>query len=257
MKVSLVQLDSRDDKDLNFKKAMKFAKQCLPTDVICFSERFLYWGNEKLKESENLDSKYIKSFQDFAKDNNVNIIFGSVALKKDSKVTNTSIVINRNGEIIHKYDKIYMFNVNKEDIVVKESESTIPGSKLGFFELEGVKIGLGICYDLRYPEYFQSLALKGAEIIFLPANFRKRTGELAWDHLTKARAIENQVYFCACGQTGESGVKERCGKTRILSYDGKIINEIEVKEGIIFADLDLNSLRKFRKDFPVLKQIKR
>jgi nitrilase len=100
------------------------------------------------------------------------------------------------------------------------------------------------------------LVKRGAEIIFLPSNFRLRTGQIAWDVLTKARAIENQVYFCACDQTGGIGVLERCGNSRIISYDGKIISEIGFEEGIVTADLDLNSLRQFRKEFPVLMQVK-
>jgi len=119
-----------------------------------------------------------------------------------------------------------------------------------------VKIGVGICYDLRYPEYFQALVKNGVEVIFLPSNFRKKTGFIAWDNLTIARAIENQVYFCACDQTGESGIKERCGNSRIISYDGEILKNINFDEGVISESLDLKSLRKFRKEFPVLKQVR-
>lgn len=260
MKISLIQMDSKDNKEENFQKAMKFLEIAVQdkANIVCLSERFLYWGDDKLEEAENQDSKYIKGFQEFAKNNNINIILGSVSLKdgNEDKTTNTSLIINRKGEIIHRYDKIYMFNVCRDNLVIKESGSTISGDSLGIFELDGVKIGIGICYDLRYPEYFQSLAKKGVEIIFLPANFRKTTGKIAWDILTQARAIENQVYFCACGQTGGIEEKERCGNSRIVSFDGEIIKNIEKDEGVITAELDLEALRKFRKEFPVLEQIK-
>jgi nitrilase len=260
MKVSLIQMDSRDNKKDNFSKAMKFANKSLSEkpDIICFSEMFLYWGPDKVKEAEEITSKYISAFQTFAKANKINIILGSIALKtKESRrVTNTTFVINRKGEVIHRYDKIYMYDVEREDIIVRESDSTIPGKTPGFFILDNVKMGIGICVDLRYPEYFQALVKKGAEIIFLPSNFRKKTGLVAWEHITRARAIENQVYFCACDQTGEEGVKERCGNTRIVSYDGNIMKNIDKKEGIITANLDMDALRKFRKEFPVLKQVK-
>lgn len=261
MKVSLIQLDSGADKEKNFSKALSFAEKALSDapDIICFSEMFLYWGADKVKESEKLNSEYISAFCDFAKINKVNLILGSIAMKtnKKGKVTNTALVINRNGKIVHKYDKIYMYDVMRKDIIVRESDSTVPGNKLGIFIIDNVKIGLGICVDVRYPEYFQALAKKGAEIIFLPSSFRMKTGLLAWEHLTRARAIENQVYFCACDQTGEKGVKERCGNTRIISYDGTLLKNIDKKEGVISADLDLEALRKFRKEFPVLKQIRK
>lgn len=104
-------------------------------------------------------------------------------------------------------------------LIQMDSTRDKTGKTNGIVELDGVKMGVGICFDLRYPEYFRELIKEGAEILFLPSHFRKATGELAWNILTKARAIENQVYFCACNQTGE----------------GK---------------------RKFRKEMPVLEQIK-
>lgn len=113
-------------------------------------------------------------------------------------------------------------------------------------------MGVGICFDLRYPEYFRELIKQGAEIIFLPSHFRTATGELAWNVLTKARAIENQVYFCACNQTGEGN----CGNTQIISYNGEIMSNIEVNEGIITQEIDLERQRRHRKEFPVLEQIK-
>lgn len=113
-------------------------------------------------------------------------------------------------------------------------------------------MGVGICFDLRYPEYFRELIKEGAEIIFLPSHFRTATGKMAWNILTKARAIENQVYFCACNQTGEGN----CGNTQIISYNGEIISNIEAEEGIITQELDLEKQRTHRQEFPVLEQIK-
>lgn len=126
------------------------------------------------------------------------------------------------------------------------------GKTNGIFELEGVKMGVGICFDLRYPEYFRELIKEGAEIIFLPSHFRKSTGETAWRILTRARAIENQVYFCACNQTGGA----TCGNTQIISFNGEIMSKIEQEEGIITQELDLEEQRKYRKEFPVLEQMK-
>ena len=125
------------------------------------------------------------------------------------------------------------------------------GKTNGLFELDGVKMGVGICFDLRYPEYFRQLIKEGAEVIFL-SHFRKATGEIAWNVLTRARAIENQVYFCACNQTGEGN----CGNTQVISYDGKIMSNIEIEEGIITQELNLEEQRKYRREFPVLEQMK-
>ena len=257
MKVALVQMNSQDNKKENIEKAIMLMNKAVEkkADIICLSEKFLYWG--KGREAEEVNSEVIENFKKYAKQNNVNIILGSLAIKyKDTdNITNTSFVINREGEIIHRYDKIYMYTVDRPDLKINEGEHTVKGTKLGIVEIEGVQIGIGICFDLRYPEYFKKLALSGAEIIFLPSSFRKTTGKTAWEILTRARAIENQVYFCACNQTGGIAEKERCGNTQIISYDGTIMSNIEKEEGIIIEDLDIEKLRNFRKEFPVLKQI--
>lgn len=259
MRVSLIQMNSKDNKQENIDKAISFMDEAVKqkADIICLSEKFLYWGQGR--GSESIDSTIIRDFKEYAKRNRVNIILGSLALKVEDteNITNTSLVIDRNGEIIHRYDKIYMYTVDREDLKIDEGKDTVKGNKLGFVEIDGVKIGIGICFDLRYPEYFKTLVLNGAEVIFLPSSFRKSTGELAWEILTRARAIENQVYFCACNQTGGMAEKERCGNTRIISYDGTIMANIEKEEGIIIQDLDIEKLRKFRKEFPILKQVEK
>lgn len=257
MRVSLIQIDSRDNKQENIEKALKYMDESVKqnVDIICLSEKFLYWGKDR--GAENIESMVINKFKEYAKKNNVNIILGSLAIRVENteNITNTSLVINRSGEIIHRYDKIYMYTVDRQDLKIDEGRDTLKGNSLGIVEIEGVKIGIGICFDIRYPEYFKTLALNGAEVIFLPANFRKSTGEVAWEILPRARAIENQVYFCACDQTGGIAEKERCGNSKIISYDGTIISKIDREEGIVIGDLDIERLRQFRKEFPVLKQI--
>lgn len=257
MKVALVQMNSQDNKQENINKAFKFMDDAISqgATIICLSEKFMYWGPDRT--GEDIDSIKINNFRDYAKRNNVNIILGSIALKvkNSNNITNTCLVIDRNGNIVHRYDKIYMYTVDKPNLKIDEASDTVAGSSLGLVELDGVKIGIGICFDLRYPEYFKALSTSGAEVMFLPSSFRKATGALAWDVLSKARAIENQVYFCACNQTGGIAEKERCGNTQIISYDGSVISNIESDEGIIVCDLDIDKLRTFRKEFPVLKQI--
>lgn len=253
VKVSLIQMNSTGTRIENEDKAMKFLNQAVEQnpDIICLSEKFLAWGKDSKNGvvTENDLGKYLE----FAKKNKVNLVLGSVALKSDfeEKTTNTSFVINRNGEIVKRYDKKYMYQVNREDLKIDEFERTIPGKDLGIVELDGVKIGVGICFDIRFPEYFRELIKNGVEIIFLPSHFRKSTGERAWEFLTVARAIENQVYFCACNQTGE----DICGKTRVVSYDGNILEQINEEEGVITVDLDLEAQEKFRKELPVINQI--
>lgn len=251
MKVTLVQMNSSENKKENQEKVMFFlheAKKENP-DVICLSELFLYWGNEK--EKGIVTEEELEPFKTFAKEENVNLILGSVSMKKEQeKMTNTCFVIDREGKITARYDKKHMYKVY-EPVYLNEEEDTISGKTLGIALIDGIKIGIGICFDIRFPEYFRDLIKQGVEVIFLPANFNENTGLIAWDILVPARAIENQVYFCACNQTGE-GV---CGKTKVISYDGKPLKEMGKEEGWITVDLDLESQRKFRESFPILEQM--
>ncbi len=253
MRISLIQTESNGTKQENEEKVFIQLKEAVKEkpDIICLSELFLSWGKDFYGGTVKIEE--IKKYQNFAKENNVNIILGSVALESNlpNKTTNTCFIINRNGTIVGRYDKIHLYKVNKPDFKLDEGEDTIAGISLGLFELDNIKIGVGICFDLRFPDYFRELTKNGAQIIFLPSHFRKNTGAIAWNVLTMARAIENQVYFCAVDQTGE----DLCGDTKVISYNGEVLKSLNGEEGILTIDLDLEEQRKYREEIPVLEQI--
>ena len=251
MRVSLIQTESNGTKQENEEKIFKQLQKAVEEkpDIICLSELFLSWGKDFYGGTVKIEE--IKKYQNFAKENNVNIILGSVALESNlpNKTTNTCFIIDRKGTIRGKYDKIHLYKVNKPDFKFDEREDTIAGISLGIFELDNIKIGVGICFDLRFPEYFRELTKNGAQIIFLPSHFRKNTGAIAWNVLTRARAIENQVYFCAVDQTGE----DLCGNTKVISYNGEVLKSLNDEEGILTIDLDLEEQMKYREEIPILE----
>ena len=253
MRVSLIQTESDGTKQENENKIFMQLNEAVKEkpDIICLSELFLSWGKDFYGGIVKQDE--ITRYQIFAKENNVNLILGSVALESEilNKSTNTCFVIDRNGSIVGRYDKIHLYVANKPDFKLDERDDTIPGKDLGIFELDNTKIGIGICFDLRFPEYFRKLVKSGVQIIFLPSHFNKSTGTIAWEVLTRARAIENQVYFCAVNQTGN----KLCGNTKVISYDGEIIKSLNSEEGILTVDLNLEEQDKYRKELPVLEQI--
>ena len=254
MKLTLIQMASNGTRKENEEKTFKFLKDAVldKPDIICLSELFLSWGSDF--DNIKVEKEDIKVYQNFAKENNVNLVLGSVAFKNElsNKTTNTCFIIDRFGNIVLRYDKQYMYEVNKKDFKFNESDETIPGNELGITNLDGVTIGVGICFDLRFPEYFRDLIKRGVQIIFLPSHFRESTGKTAWDILTKARAIENQVYFCACNQTGN----DLCGNSKVIDYKGNIIKQLDKEEEILTVSIDLEKQNEYRKELPVLKQIK-
>ena len=261
MKISLIQYSSGNDLREDFDKAMSLAKEAVlkNPDIICFPEDFLRPQNDNYFTMQSFE---IKSFQAFAKENNVNLILGSVNVKDNSKkkATNTCFIIDRSGKIVHRYDKIFMYKINKNGVAYDETAEVKPGKRLGLFELDGIKMGVGICVDIRFSFYFASLVRCGAKIIFLPAVMRKITGAKLWKVLPIARAIECQTYFCANSQMGNKGgskTGDAVGNSKIISYDGGIISEIGEEEGICTAEIDLKKQEIFRNEILMLDQFNR
>ena len=147
MRISLIQTESNGTKQENEEKVFIQLQEAVKEkpDIICLSELFLSWGKDFYGGTVKIEE--IKKYQNFAKENNVNIILGSVALESNlpNKTTNTCFIIDRKGTIRGQYDKIHLYKVNKPDFKFDEGEDTIAGNRLGLFELDNVKVGVGIC----------------------------------------------------------------------------------------------------------------
>lgn len=176
-----------------------------------------------------------------AKELQVNIIAGSIADKREGKVYNTSYVFDRKGENIARYSKVHLFGL------MEEGDYLTAGNKRCLFEIDGVKCGLIICYDLRFPELSRALALDGAQIIFAPAQWPHPRMH-PWRILTQARAIENQLYLVAANRVGREGPKvEFFGHSMAVDPLGEVIYEGSGQEEIKIVELDLAKISKVRK----------
>ncbi len=164
-------------------------------------------------------------------------------------------MFNEKGEIVSSYNKIHLFDVNLIETNEKYNESDIylNGDSIVSFETPFCKIGLAICYDLRFPELFRELSNKNVDLICMPAAFTAVTGKAHWEHLIKSRAIENLVYFAASAQGGYhvSG-RETYGHSMIVSPWGETLDIIKNKSGIIISSINLKSQNKLRENFPCL-----
>ena len=199
-----------------------------------------------------LDSKAVKMLQNVAKNFKVNIIGGSFIEKKENKLFNTCPVINREGKIVCTYNKNHLFLYYGDS----EGDYITKGSNPIIVELDNIKLGLSICYDIRFPEIYRVYRKMDADILVNMAAWPK-SRRIHWDSLTTARAVENQSYFVALTQTGllENG-SENLGHSMIIDYEGKILDEINELEGAIFAEIDLEKMYEFRNKCTVLKDIK-
>ena len=197
----------------------------------------------------------------FAMEHGVALIGGSIPLKTSSKskVTNTCIAFDAKGRAIGRYDKLHLFDVSLNDEnTFTESKYIKPGISAVTVRLFGHVMGLSICYDLRFPELYRALVLRGAEILFVPSAFTLYTGKDHWESLLRARAIENQSYVVAPAQYGKhSSHRTSYGRTIIIDPWGQILSQCQDKPGLITCEIDFDYLDDIRKRLPCLEHIRR
>ena len=199
----------------------------------------------------------LKMAKDFAKKNKVTINLGSLLLKvkNQRKLVNRSYFINNNGFIEKTYDKIHMFDVkiNKKE---KHQESSLfqAGIKITYAKINNIKLGMTICYDLRFPSLYRKLAKKDCAIILVPAAFTRPTGKDHWEILNRSRAIENNVFIVATGMCGNHHMNRKTyGYSLLVDPWGKIVNITKNKPSILNSTINLLEVKKIRKKIPSLK----
>ena len=221
----------------NLDNASEFIKKAANNEgnIIVLPEMFCCpYDNKKFGAyaEEVADSGIVDKISSLAKENNVYIVAGSIPEFCDNNLYNTSIVFNRGGKIIGKHRKIHLFDIDVEGkIKFTESDVLSSGDNITIFETEYCKIGLLICYDIRFPEVSRIMALKGAKLILVPAAFNMVTGPAHWDILIKARALDNQVYMGVCSQARNlSSSYIAYGHSMIVNPWGSVLKDAVMKK---------------------------
>ncbi len=261
-RVSCIQLRSNNNIQYNLKKTTKLILKAIKqkTDFIItpeVSSQFSLNKKELLKVCTNMKNDiYLKGIKKLAKKYKKWILVGSIIIKvSKNKLVNRSILIDRNGTVKTYYDKIHMYDVilsKKEKYF--ESKSFSAGKKIKIFKLPWGKIGLSICYDLRFPNLYRKLSKAGALFLSVPSAFTETTGKKHWHSLLQARAIENFCYIFAPAQGGiHYNGRKTFGHSLIISPDGKIIKELKKSEGVITTAVNPNLSKNLRLKIPSLR----
>lgn len=260
--IGLVQLCSGKQVDENLRMAEALMETAVQrgAQVIALPENFSMMGeaSEKLAAAEAaLAGPGSQFLQAFAARHGVCIVGGSIPLKTSnpSKVTNTCLVFDSSGRMIARYDKMHLFKLEYDaENTFDESRYIEPGKELVIFEHLGVRMGLSICYDLRFPELYRALGKKGAEVVFVPSAFTVPTGRDHWEVLLRARAIENQCYVVAPAQFGvHDGQRKTYGRSMIVDPWGQVIAQCPDREAVVVGEVDLDYLREVRAKLPALQ----
>ncbi|WP_416902828.1 carbon-nitrogen hydrolase family protein [Micromonospora echinospora] len=260
MRVAVCQLNAREDRKVNLATAERLLVRAAEAgaDLAVLPEYVDYLGlAEGLPESESVDGEVGSFFAEVAGRLSMWVIAGSFHERgPDPEHTyNTSLVFDRSGALAASYRKIHLYDVEIPGRVsYLESATVAPGAEPVVVSVEGLRVGLSICYDLRFPELYRQLATEGgAELLVVPAAFMMHTGRDHWEVLLRARAIENQCFVAAAGQTGDHEPGRTCfGRSMVIDPWGTVLTQVPDGTGLTVADLDLERLRTIRAELPSL-----
>jgi deaminated glutathione amidase len=259
MRVAAVQLNSDGEKDRNLAAAERQVRAAAVAgaELIALPEKWnlLAGGEELAAGAEPLDGPSLTAARGWARELGVHLLAGSISERGEEgeKASNTSVLIGPDGRDLAVYRKIHMFDVDAGGVSYRESEHEQPGSEVVTASLGEVELGLGICYDLRFPELFRILALRGARVVALPSAFTTATGRDHWEVLLRARAIEDQVFLVAPNQIGAAPPHyDSFGHSAIVDPWGTVLAIAPDEECFVAADLDFGEQERVRDSLPSL-----
>jgi omega-amidase len=269
LKIALCQLKVGSDKVLNIANAAKALDSSAPAKLVVLPE---CWNSPYSTASFPQYAEIVPSVGgrpdpstspssnmlcEKAKDMNIWIVGGSIPERDGEKLYNTCIVVNESGNIVGKHRKIHLFDIDVPGkITFKESDSLSPGDTPTVFDTPWGLIGVGICYDIRFPEYAMWLRKLGARMLIYPGAFNMTTGPAHWELLQRARAVDNQLFVATCSPARDetSGGYIAWGHSTVVTPWGDIAVKAGAGEEVVFADLDFDTVESMRDNIPCWKQ---
>jgi deaminated glutathione amidase len=260
VRVGAVQLNATEDTDRNLETADRLVRQAaaLGAEVVVLPEKWSVLGTDEhmTQGAEPLDGRCISWARSTARELGIDVVAGSIVERVDGrdKAANTSVHVGADGEVSAVYRKLHMFDVEVDGDIYAESAHEDPGDEVVVSELPGgVKLGMTICYDVRFPELYRMLAMRGATVVTVPAAFTLATTRDHWEVLLRARAIENQCFVIAPNQIGAHPPGHRAGgRSLIVDPWGLVLAQAPDAETAIVADLDFDTVQSVRKRIPAL-----
>ena len=259
LNIAIIQMNSQDDKRANIATALELIDRAAATGarLVALPEVWPYLGPDESQDpAETIPGPITELLAQRARRHGIYIHSGSIYEKRpgDPGMYNTTVVLDPTGEIIARYSKIHMYDVVLDGVAeYQESASITPGDEIAMTEIDGIPVGLTICYDLRFPELFRILALKGVQAIILPAAFTLMTGKDHWEPLIRARAIENELYMIAPAQWGTHPPGKWCyGRSMVVDPWGTVVSTVSDGVGIATAIIEPSRVEAVRRQIPSL-----
>lgn len=263
-KVAAIQMASGPNVKANLAEAEKLIKIAVQqeAELVVLPENFAIMGtseSDKVKIAEPFGNGLLQDFlKDQAIKNNIWLVGGTIPIKSNNpkKVSAACLLFNPQGELVARYNKVHLFDVTIEasNESYTESETIEAGNDIVVVDTPFGRLGLAVCYDLRFPELFRAMVDQNMEICAIPSAFTSLTGKVHWESLLRARAIENLSYMIAADQGGyHVGGRETHGDSMIIDPWGLILNRLPHGTGVVVSNIDVAKLEHSRKMFPVLQ----
>lgn len=260
LRVAAVQLTTSGDKDVNIATTARLVAEAAGRGarLVVLPEKWNLLDVElrQVAGAEPLDGPSIQAARAWAQASGIALVAGSVSevVPGTDRAYNTSVLIQPDGIVTAIYRKLHLFDVEVGGHTYRESDGAVRGGEVVIGEALGHAIGMSVCYDLRFPELFRAMSSAGAQIMTVPAAFTSVTGHAHWEPLLRARAIENQAFVIAAGQTGTHATGTTShGHSMIVDPWGVVLAEAPDGEAVIVVDLDFTELARIRRDLPALE----
>ncbi len=259
MKVAAIQMSSTPDKEENKETAEALIRSAVSegAELVGLPELWSCHGLEKVYKdnAEPVPGPTTDFLSGLARELGIYVLGGSILEEAGpEKMHNTSTFFTPDGELAAVYRKIHLFDVKAPDREYLESASIAPGEEVVTAKAGPTTLGLSVCYDVRFPELYRLLALRGAEVLTVPAAFTLQTGKDHWELLLRARAVENQAFVFAPAQWGQKADgRWTYGRSMIVNPWGTVLAQCPDRDGYALATLNLDYLDCFREEFPALK----
>lgn len=263
MKLGIIQMPVVDDKKTNMEVATGYIADCAKqkADIVILPEMFIcpYENSAFIAYAEPAEEGIYTALSEAAKKSGVILVGGSIPEAQDGKIYNTSFVFDNSGKEIAMCRKSHLFDIDvKGGQRFKESDTFTPGNDIVVFEACGTKIGLCICFDMRFPELSRAMALQGAEVIIAPAAFNMTTGPAHWSMLFRQRAVDNQLYTVGVSPArDESASYVAFGNSIVASPWGDVCCQLSEKAEAVVVDIDLDKIKSIRQQLPLMSARRR
>lgn len=261
-RIAVCQLLTETETAETMKKAAAFAAEAAGrgADFVVLPEMFNcpYSGRYFREAARAGHESSLAEMSRWARENGVYLVGGSIPEKDGERLYNSCFVFDREGRVIARHRKVHLFDVDIPGMRFRESDDFTPGSEVTVFDTEFGRMGAAVCFDLRFPELFRAMAVRGAQVIFVPAQFNMKTGPAHWADTLKMRAVDNELFIVGASAARYEGFDYECwGHSEIVDPYGIVLAGADEKEQIIYADVDLGRIAEVRAQLPTFLKLRR